>query len=204
MLRKLLTLFTISFGLQAYGFVPNYKNLNTLAAIICAQSQFNNSEKTIHKFKIDKSTISPGVSQLELSGTCNAKYNKNKITDIGEELQLTITSKGSIHGNLGVNKIKVQFKSQLPLKLIIQNGLLGTTDKIALSSVKWSQNNMIFNFDQSKNISFSLSPTLKAKESQSNLVFKDKVFYKIWNFESYGCNDAKLTQSECETLAHLF
>ena len=103
---KLLPFILLFISVSAAGEVLNYKNLNTVASLICqeVQNEMNTSANTkssdqlkmVSKFKLDKSITGESQFEIELSGTCNAalylNQNKIELSSLGQEINLSFHS----------------------------------------------------------------------------------------------------------------
>ena len=128
--RHYLTLILIfaSSSILASEFRFNYKNLNSLGALICSQLQdkIQPNQVQVSKFSVDKTILGSGNdhAQYELTGSCNAILSKNthKVLSYGDELQIQFNLKrlGHVSGTVGVNKVDLYFDGKKLKKMSIE------------------------------------------------------------------------------------
>lgn len=177
----------------------NYKNLNTLAGLICHEFQTEKGGVYISKISVDRNELKKGHFEYNLSGTCNAKVSKNKITSLGEELQITFTEgKKLATGKLGMKDVKVYLQNSKPYRLEVWDTLFAQKTALNIKGSRWSKDNMIFTTTP---ILIRQGKRKIASENASKLLFKDNHFqlFNIWNYESFGCSKS-LSQTKCEAL----
>ena len=177
----------------------NYKNINTLAGVLCQEIQKSSNQASITKFNIAKTELGSGQFELTLTGVCHSSIKNKQLDSLGEELNLAFYSdKDYATGTLGLHKIKIKFKNQVPLHMEIQDALLGQTKRLDLNKTRWSKNNMIVT---QRPIFVSLNHRAYAKEKMASLEFRTKFrLYNIWNYEAFGCS-ASVPKSLCEKLS---
>lgn len=174
----------------------NYKNINSLAGIICQQVLKDKDSSFISKFSIDKTQLDKNEFKVQLIGTCNAEVKNGQITKFGEEIELSFYSnKETAKGRLGIKEIRIDLNSQGFSHVLIKDPLFNEAVKIKFTSSKWSSNNMIVTFEPIK-LQFNGN---KALEDTANLKLKDSTVYNLWNFEAYSCNN-NLEQKDCSRL----
>jgi len=211
--RKHLTLILIfaSSSLMASEFKFNYKNLNSLGALICSQVQdkLQPNQVQVSKFTIDKTSLGPAKNhaQYELTGSCNAILSKKtqEVLSYGEELQIEFNLKrlGHVSGTVGINKIDLYFDGKKLKKMTIEKISTAKLKSLNLNKIKWAKNNSLFDLNKKNKIQLRLKGRIVASEAQSNLNFKNHgTYYSIWSFGSFGCNgQAKIIPNQCETLS---
>ena len=200
-----LTLFTLS--ASASSFQLNYKNINTLTGVICASLQkesISKSETLVQKIQIEQIRTGHKSTDIEfeVSGTCNAKFDKKSksIAHFGEEINLTFKPE-SITGSLGLNNINIKTNDKSISEIAIIDGLFGSTESIKVKKSNWAANNNIFTFSKSEKIKLELNRKVAAVEASSNLDIKSinqlKMF-KIWSSQSFGCST--LSEKVCQNI----
>lgn len=215
MIKKIFPLFILFFSTQALGsdFILNYKNINTLAALICYETApplKDESEVLLSTFSADHTRWGPSAKQfrVELSGICNTTVSQgsSEVQIIGQELLLKIDAENiqSSLGSLGISTLEFKFQEDFIQSIIIKK-LDGTHRKtITLSDTKWAKTDSVFNLDNSKKIIVKKKEKAIAKEGSSLLEFKNGyVFHNIWSFESFGClSKNSMTLKRCEILTN--
>ena len=195
------------------GFQFNYKNLNTLASIICAQSQMKlpAPHVQVSKFAINRQFLNPQKSEFNivLNGTCNATIDpaKKEVLHFGQEFSLRVEKhkKLELSGEMGLEHFKINFKNGLPYLLTI-NGLFHPGPiTIKLAQTNWSKRDSLINFNQKENISVKVDGRIMASELNSHLNLRNGPrYFNIWRFDTFGCKSSKaLSQQNCETLSSL-
>lgn len=210
-MRNLYIIFSL-LTFQASAHVLNYKNVNTIASLICqhvktsATNQviegLKNSGDFVSKFKQDKSVFSKNEFKIELTGTCNAQVKiENSATNIvsyGQEIHIQFDSKkGLAQGTVGLDEIKVEFNPHDIKGITVTDTLINKKRSIKISSAQWSPNNMIFT---QKPIQLKLKNGLKIREVNSTLALgKVHKVYNLWNYESFSCG-FDVSQDQCSKL----
>jgi hypothetical protein len=200
-MTTVLKLFILSFCLcaQVKADMLNYKNIHALGGVICHKFQKNKQDVYLSKLNVDRNELRPNHFEFNLSGTCNAKATKEKITSLGEELSISFEQGKSIAvGKLGLKDIKIYFKKGEAYKMQIIDTLFNQKLNVTLTNSKWSKDNMIFTTTP---IKIQNGKRAMATETSSKLLFAKNHFqiFNIWNYESYGCTQ-KLSQTQCEKL----
>lgn len=190
------------------AFKLNYKNINTLGALICSLDAEDTKQKKTHviinKFSTNKTQL--GDKQgVNLSGVCNGKVNiKTKdIISYGKSFELDFDSSfaNTVKGTLGVKKIILSFTNNTPAKLKIINPYSKTKKVFNLGQVNWAKNNSIINFNTKDLISIKHNGRVIATESGANLQLLSAQFYNIWSFNSFGCSiKSRLNEDSCQEL----
>lgn len=209
---KLLPFILLFISVSAAGEVLNYKNLNTVASLICqeVQNEMNTSANTkssdqlkmVSKFKLDKSITGESQFEIELSGTCNAalylNQNKIELSSLGQEINLSFHSnENKSKGSVGFFEVEVTHNKQNIERIELTNTLLNSTRIIDIESAQWSPNNMIFT---TKPIKLKLRNGLEINEQNSTLEIGSNVkVHNLWNFESFSCG-SDLKREVCSKL----
>ena len=199
---KWLTIITLLISVSARAHILNYKNINTVAALVCKSIQTDTAKgEVVSKFKQDKTQINSKAFEIELTGTCNAvvksTQGKVELESLGNELSLKFSTQNSIaQGRVGFYEIKVEFSESQISSIEITDTLLGGKKKLNLDKAQWSPNNMIFTTQPIKLISGKDS----IEERNSELyVGKDSKLFNLWNFESFSCSQDK-SKTNCSQL----
>ncbi len=207
----LISLFTILFANTAMAgkFRYNYKNLNSLGAIICLMNTENSPTLKTHKVSSIKKKISNKKNdfEYELTGTCGTEIAKDKsVITIGEEFSIKLKSSKSSYiafGNIGIKKIQITFREMNPIKITIQDPLLLTKMTRSMAQTKWATSNQIFSFNGDK-LELKIGRKLAALEDGGKLSFKKSptTFFNLWAESTFGCTQAgsSLSEQECEKL----
>jgi hypothetical protein len=203
---------TLSIGQMAYGneFNFNYKNLNTLGALICSQDSVVQDKETIlaHKVNIDMRRVGPGGNDkiFEVSGSCDISYNKNSdiVTSFGDEfsIEIELSNLNSVTGKLGIKDIELQFNDRELTGMKITDSLMMSSKTFDLTGSHWAISDRIFNLKNKKLLSVNLSRSTAAVEKNNSLEFYtngQSRFYNIWTYESFGCSHKSkaITQKKC-------
>lgn len=215
MIKRILPLIfmsTLLIGQAALGseFKFNYKNLNTLGALICTQTAQTQNNKQIlaHKINVDVRRVGPKPNDkiFEISGSCDINYDikSKKIVSFGEEfnIEFELANLKSVKGNLGIKEIEVNFDKNNLKTIKVTDPLLLTSNSYDLSRSQWASSDRIFNLKNKKFLSVKLARATAAVEKDNTLVFhtNDQTnFYNIWSYESSGCSHKtrKIAESEC-------
>ncbi|MBT4792687.1 MAG: hypothetical protein HON90_14025 [Halobacteriovoraceae bacterium] len=210
----ILLFLAISLTAAANEFKFNYKNLNTLTAVICHKAKNTLSQQkgaqVVSSFSINKVKHSDQKDDatFEISGTCNAVIAKNRsVLSYGQEIQLTINLNklNQSKGMLGISPITLQFFKGIPTQVIIEDLLLSQQLSLTLNSSRWAKSNSLFSLNPENYIQIKSSSRIIASEVESNLEFlNNSTFYNIWSYESFGCSGKeKISSSQCEKLTTL-
>ena len=129
---SLLLILTTSY---AKADVLNYKNINSLAGIICQQVLEEKDSSFISKFSIDKTQLDKNEFKVQLTGTCNAEVKNGQITKVGEEIELSFySSKETAKGRLGIKEIRIDLNSLGFSQVLIKDPLFNEAVKIKFTS----------------------------------------------------------------------
>jgi hypothetical protein len=203
------------FGQAALGseFNFNYKNLNTLGALICTQTTPTKKTEQIlaHKINVDMRRVGPNPNDkiFEISGSCDINYDlkSKKIVSFGEEfnIEFELGNLANVKGNLGIKEIEVSFDKNSLKAIKITDPLLLTNDNFDLSRSQWASSDRIFNLKNKKLLSVKLARATAAVEKNNTLIFytNDQThFYNIWSYQSSGCSHGsrKVSESECSKI----
>ena len=215
-MKKTILLFTIStllsLPLYAGEFSFNYKNLNTLATLICKQikPEVTNNTVLVNKFITNKTKYGTDSSeaQYELSGICNSRVSKKtaEILSFGEEIQFTVDLKkpSLVIGTIGVNELKIIFKNNLLKRITINKIFENKKLHFKLPKTRWATSDSLFSFNKDELIKIEKKGRVLASEKESNLYLDTgEVLYNIWNYQAFGCHTThNISQSQCEAFTN--
>lgn len=202
-----IVLFTYASISFASTFKLNYKNINTLANLICSvssESKLKHNQESLNTINIKQITSGPKKSDrsFEVSGSCNIIYNldKKRITNFGEEIDFTlsINNKEHVTGSIGIKQIHLKNSMK---DIHIKDTLFGESFRVNLSDPNWAHNNSIFSFNN-KNKILIKGRSIAATEMNNKVEIKSKIkrifSYKIWSSNSYSCSN--LNSAECSKI----
>ncbi|MFT6632976.1 MAG: hypothetical protein ACJAS4_002944 [Bacteriovoracaceae bacterium] len=215
-MRKSILLFTIAtiLSLPAYAgeFSINYKNLNTLASLICQEikPEATNNTVLVNKFTTNKTKYGADKSeaQFELTGICNSRVSKktSEILSFGEEIQFTIDLKkpSLVLGTIGINELKIVFKENVLKSIIINKIFENKKLNFKIPQTRWATSDSLFSFNKNEQIKIEKRGRVLASEKESNLYLNTgEVLYNIWNYQAFGCHTThNISQSQCEAFTN--
>ncbi len=208
-----LILCLVSTSVLAKDFKYNYKNINTIASIICealpTTAQAN--ETVVSRFNVNRTKLNEQGKELqvEVNGTCNAVINhkSKEIISFGQELnlQFTINKKISLTGQVGLDQVQARFKGKRPLAIKISNPYTNELQSIDIARTRWSNKNTLINFAKKDNIQIRSKGRIIASEIDSTLkTASGSYYYNIWRFSTSGCRThAKISSEDCDQLANI-
>jgi hypothetical protein len=191
---------TFSLSSMASDFKFNYKNLNTLASLICAKNQpikIQDNEVLTNSIQVEQinTGINPSDKTYEITGTCNAIYNtnSNSFNSFGEELDIAIdlSSLNNISGTIGLNSIKIKLTHNKINSIVFTDSLLGDKKVLLLKSMNWAPNNSLISLNKKNRISLKSNRKIAAVERNSILEIKAPTSlntFKIWSTDSFACS----------------
>lgn len=207
LLIALFSVFNVSAGETSFNF--NYKNINSLAMLICNELKPSTTSNSVivNKFTTYKTKYGATNKELlfELSGVCNSRVSKKTAETLsyGEELQLNIDLKSPhiIEGSVGLSKIKVKLTKTKIASIVINNLIENTKTKIKLPSVRWASNDSLISINENDSILMKNKGRLIASEKEANLYLNTgEVLYSIWNYQAYGCHTTNgISEKKCES-----
>ena len=195
-------------------FIFNYKNINTLGALICSLDRPNKTSTPflvrLNKLEVDKERMNSktGKQVVSLTGVCNSEVNQKtkEIISFGQDLELILKegTSSEAQGTLGLKKLKIVFRNNSPTLLKISDPYTKKARTFNLKQINWAKKNSIVSFSNSDNISIKSRGRIIAMEKNANLKIKDTQFYNIWSFNSFGCSvSAFLSEEKCQALMDL-
>ena len=205
---------SFSFFAQAKSFKYNYKNINTLAGLIChlnhqlSDIELKANQAIINKFSITKNNISEQKSnvQIELSGSCLNKINSltNEVISYGNNFSLEFQAKknNKIVGTIGLFTVSITVKNFRPYSLSMTDPFSKITKNFNLKDIHWSKSNSIISFTPGDQIQIKNKGRVIATESGSNLKLYNTQYYNLWNFNSVGCKGTQIiSEDTCQDLS---
>jgi hypothetical protein len=198
----------LSLPAQAGQFNFNYKNLNTLAMLICKEMKPEPTSNTVlvNKFTTNKTKYGSSKNdiQYEMSGICNSKISKksSEVLSFGDEIQFSVDldKANLILGTVGVNKLIIKIKGSTVKSITIDKIFENKKVKIGIPKTRWAKSDSLFSFNKNERIKMETKGRILASEKESNLYSDSgEVLYNIWNYESFGCHTTKgISQDQCE------
>jgi hypothetical protein len=195
---------------MASEFKFNYKNLNTLASVICAKGQplkVGTNEVLANSIQVEqvKTGINPNDKTYEITGTCNAIYNSKTedFSSFGEELDiaLDLNSLNSVQGTIGINTINLKMRKRTINSVVITDSLLGDKTALKFKSMNWAPNNSLISFSKESKINLKVNRKIAATEVNSILKIKANTnlnTFKIWSTNSFACS--KVDMNKCREI----